>query len=230
MLRKPPYGLIPNIIGAILTGMFFRTWRDRGLIWTNGLQEDVLDDAHILTMAGNGIHNQLSFYPNSLADYILLPGKGMAAMTEAACAIFSLEREKTRFLSDLRSEIRLAMEKLPYPIESALYANTGEAEREAIGMLIRFVRMTSDHTDGEKLVRSLCAAFSADGGLSARIRDCLTGEALREGFTRMLEKNGLNGADIGPERLDGLCSGHREWKWIWQEETILREVEGMVST
>ena len=228
-LRKPPYGLIPNIIGAILTGMFFRTWRNRNLIWTNGFQQDVLDDAHLLTMAENGIHNQRSFYPNALTDYIMLPDQSSAVLPEAACEIFSLDREKVRFLPGLRSEIRHAMERLPYPIVSALYADLGETDRETVDRLIRFVRQTSDHADGEEgseLVNSLCAAFAADGGLPARIRTCLHGEPLREGFLRMLRKNGMNGGEIRPETLEKLCGGHREWKWIWQEDTLIHGIQG----
>ena len=230
VLRKPPYGLIPNIIGAILMGMFFRTLRNRNLIWTNGFQQDVLDDAHLLTMVENGIHSQRSFYPNALVDYIMLPDQGTAVFPEAACEIFSLDREKTRFLPDLRAEIRHAMEGLPYPIVSALYADIGEADRETVDRLIRFVRRTSDHADGEDgsgLEDSLCAAFAADGSLPERIRACLYGEPLREGFLRMLEKNGMNGADLRPEALEKLCCGHREWKWIWQEESIIHGIQGV---
>jgi len=228
-LREPPYGLVPNIIGAILMGMFFRTWRHRNLIWTNGFQQDVLDDAHILTMAGNGIHTQSSFYPNVLADYIMLPDRSISALLEAVGELFSLDTGKACFLPDLRSEIRFAMEKLPYPIVSALYADIGEAERETIDRLIRFVRLTSDNGDleeGEELVRGLCSAFAADDGLGQRIRNCLYGEPLREGFISMLERNGLNGADVTPETLENLCGGHREWKWIWREESILHGLQG----
>ena len=116
----------------------------------------------------------------------------------------------------------------PYPIVSALYADIGEADRETVERLIRFVRQTSDHAggeDGSEPVNSLCASFSADGGLAARIRTCLHGEPLREGFFRMLEKNGLNGDDLRPETLEELCCGHREWKWIWQEESVIHAIQ-----
>lgn len=229
-MRKPPYGLIPNIIGAILMGMFFRTWRNRNLIWTNGFQQDVLDDAHLLSMVENGIHNQRSFYPNALTDYIMLPDQEMAVFREAACEIFSLDREKVCFLPELRAEIRHAMEGLPYPIVSALYADIGETDRETVERLIRFVRQTSDHAggeDGSEPANSLCASFSADGGLPARIRICLHGEPLREGFLRMLKKNRLNSADLRQEMLEELCCGHREWKWIWQEESVIHAIQGV---
>ena len=229
-MRKPPYGLIPNIIGAILTGMFFRTWRNRNLIWTNGFQQDVLDDAHLLTMAENGIHNQRSFYPNALTDYLMLPDRDMAVLRDAACEIFGLDREEGRFLPGLRAGIRRAMEKLPYPIVSALYADIGETDRETVDRLIRFVRQTSDNADsreGSEAADSLCAAFAADGDLPARIRTCLHGAPLREGFIRMLGKNGMSGGKIRPETLEKLCGGYPEWKWIWQEESIVRGVRGV---
>ena len=229
-LRKPPYGLIPNMIGAILTGMFFRTWRNRNLIWTNGFQQDVLDDAHLLAMAENGIHNQRSFYPNALTDYVMLPDQEMTVLPEAVCEIFSLDREKGDFLHGLGAEIRHAMERLPYPVVSALYADIGETDREAIGSLIRYVRLTSDNADSQdrsELVSRLCAAFAADADLPARIRTCLHGAALREGFIGMLKKSGLNGGDIKPETLEKLCGGHPEWKWIWQEESVIHVLQGL---
>ena len=160
----------------------------------------------------------------------MLPDSGMAVFREAACEIFSLDREKVCFLPELRAEIRHAMEGLPYPIVSALYADIGEADRETVEKLIRFVRQTSDQAGGEEgsePANSLCASFSADGGLAARISTCLHGEPLREGFFRMLEKNGLNGADLKPETLEKLCCGHREWKWIWQEESVIHAIQGV---
>ena len=230
-LREPPYGLLPNIIGAILTGMFFRTWRDRGLIWTNGIQQDVLDDAHLLAMIENGIHNQRTYYKNSLADSFMLPDQRLSALTDAACDIFRLDAGKKRYLPDLRSEVRFAMEELPYPVLSALYSDVAEADREIIDMLIRFVRLTSgnaEKADGDELVNNLCSAFSGDGGLKERIGACLHGEALRRGFIRMLEKNGLDPVRVTPETVEKMCSGRREWKWIWEEECIVRRIQHLL--
>ena len=114
-MRQPPYGVLPNVIGAILTGMFFRTWRNRGLIWDNGLQQAVLDDELLLAMAENGLQNQNAFYRNALVDYIMPPDQRTSALMNAAIELFGLDRVATRFLTDLRSALRFAMEALlPY--------------------------------------------------------------------------------------------------------------------
>ena len=97
-------------------------------------------------------------------------------------------------------------------------------------MLIRFVRLTSDDADKEHaddLVDRLSSAFRDDPGLIARMRECLYGSPLRDGFVRMLEANGIDPAGVTAEKLDHLCCGHREWKWIWQEETLVRYLRGL---
>ena len=228
-LREPPYGLLPNTIGAILMGMFFRTWRDRGLIWTNGFQQDVLDDAHMLAMIENGVHNQQTYYRNSLADTIMLPDRRTSVLMDAAADIFSLDREAVRFLPGLRSELRSAMEALPYPILCAQYADLCDPDWETIEDLIRFARLTSDSADEayEDLVNRLSSAFQGDAGLKERIKGALYGDSLRKGFFGMLEKNGMDPAAVTAEKLGRICCGHREWKWIWQEESILSEIRGM---
>lgn len=230
VLQEPPYGLLPNIIGAILMGMFFRTWRDRGLIWTNGISEDILDDAHLLAMVENGIHNQRTRYKNSLVDYIMMPDPKTAGLIDAASGIFGLDKETTRFLPELRAGLRFAMEALPCPIQSAQHAPISDADRETVDMLIRFVRLTSDDADKEHaddLVDRLSSAFRDDPGLIARMRECLYGSPLRDGFVRMLEANGIDPAGVTAEKLDHLCCGHREWKWIWQEKTLVRYLRGL---
>lgn len=226
-LRRPPYGMLPNIIGAILTGMFFRTWRDRGLIWSNGMQQDVLDDGHLLAMMENGIHNQHTYYRNSLEDTIMAPDNRLAALKKAAAEIFGLEEETARFLSGLRSGMRSSMEALAFPVVSARYAEIPGGDRKVIDGLIRFARLTSDeadHADADELAGSLNAAFLADDGLGTRIRDCLYGDSLRQGFEAMLEKNGLNPARATDGTPGRMCGGHPEWKWIWEETTILRRI------
>ena len=205
-------------------GMFFRAWRNRGLIWTNGFQQDVLDDAHLLTMVGNGIHNQHTFYPNSLTDSILLPGKGTSALTDAVCELFSLNREENRFLPELRSDLRFALEELPYPLLAARYEEIPEADRKVIDLLLRFVRETSDGVNGEDSAAVLNAAFQADDGLKERLKACLTSDALRAGFESMLEKNGLDPAGVTEEMLEHVLWGRPGWKWIWQEETVIRQL------
>ena len=229
-MREPPYGLLPNIIGAILMGMFFRTWMDRGLIWTNGISEDVLDDAHLLAMVENGIHNQRTLYKNSLLDYIMLPDLKTAVLTDAAADIFGLDKEATRFLPELRAGLRYAMEALPCPIQSARHAEISDQDREAVAMLVRFVRLTSDEADkaqADDLVGRLASAFQEDPGLPARIKDCLYGNLLEDGFVRMLECGGIDPATVTAEKLEEICGGHREWKWIWQEDTLIEFLRGM---
>ena len=231
-LREPPYGLLPNHIGAILMGMFFRTWRNRGLIWTNGFQQDVLDDSHLLAMVENGVHNQRTFYRNSLPDCIMLPDRRTSVLTDAAADIFGLDTGAGCFLSDLRSALRFAMEALPYPFLSVQYARIGSAEREAADGLLRFVRLTSDDADRgteEELVDLLSSAFQRDTGLGARIKDCLYGDPLREGFVRMLEENGIDPAAVTAEKLRRVCGGRQEWKWIWREESIIRQFRAMTA-
>ena len=230
-LREPPYGLLPNAIGAILIGMFFRTWRDRGLIWGNGFQQDVLDDAHLLTMIENGIHNQHTWHRNSLMDTIMLPGQGTAAFMDAVTELFRLDREEIRFLPGLRSALRFAMEDLPRPIEAARYMKTGDRERETLELLIQFVRLTSDEgskTEGE-LTAGLDAAFREDADLKNKLENCLYGDALREGFDAMLEENGVNPGTVSEETLARMCCGHQEWKWVWKEETIIARLRAITE-
>lgn len=230
-LYQPPYGLLPNVIGAILFGMLFRTWRDRGLIWGNGFQQDVLDDAHLLTMIENGIHNQRTWHRNALADTIMLPDQGTKAFMDAAAEIFGLDREAIRFLPELRSALRFAMEDLPRPIEAVRYMKTGDLERETLELLIQFVRLTSDEgnkTEGE-LTGDLDAAFREDADLKSKLKNCLYGNALREGFDAMLEKNGMNPGSVSGETLVRMCCGRQEWKWVWKEETIISRLRAIIK-
>lgn len=226
-MRKPPYGLLPNVIGAILVGMFFRTWKNRGLVWTNGFQQDALDDSHILTLAGNGIHNQHTFHPNALVDYIMRPDERILHLREAANHIFSMDEAGDLYLSDLRSGMRHALEALQYPVVSVRHEEIGEKERTFTEALIRFVRMTSDggdQEDEESLITEMNAALAADSTLAERMREALDGENLKKGFAGMLRKHGIDPVLVPEERIARLCGGHSEWKWIWREESVIQGI------
>ena len=224
-MRKPPYGLLPNVIGAILMGMFFRTWSHENLIWTNGFQQDVLDDSHLLSMVENGIHNQHTHYRNSLVDSIMPADGETSRLKEGISSIFGLDVSKSLFLSDLRFNLRIALEKLPYPILSVRYSNIGEADREFMGRLIEFAKHASDDDDRtaeDVLEACLSAAARTEDDLPRRIRAHLYGDKLREGFETMLRLHGIDPDEISADKLARMCNGHDEWKWIWQEESVIR--------
>ena len=225
-LREPPYGLLPNYIGAILMGMFFRTWRAKGLIWSNGLQQEALDDAHLLAMVENGLQNQLNYYRNSLVDFIMLPGDGLARLREACFRLFGMDPQANRFLPDLRSSLRFALEKLPWPILSMGYAQVGEDEKAFLEQLLALARATSDlenRASEEALVEALNAALQGSDGLVDRLREHLTEGKLQEGFAAMLRRHGLEMGQCN-EGLQALRARSPVWKWVWQEESIIREV------
>ena len=226
-MRKPPYGLLPNVIGAILMGMFFRTWMRRNLIWTNGFQQDMLDESHLLSMIENGIHNQHTQYRNSLVDYIMLSDTTTSRLKESLTFIFDLDRERSLFLPDLRSNVRTALEGLPYPVVSMRYADISGADSVFIDRLIAFVRSASDDEDGDvdkALAECLDAAAEANDDLPRRVREYLHGDKLKEGFEAMLARHGARFDPARMDRLSGLCGGNNAWKWIWQEESVIREM------
>lgn len=43
----------------------------------------------------------------------------------------------------------------------------------------------------------------------------------------MMKEMGAMTENLSPETLDRMCGGHREWKWIWREETIVSRIRAL---
>ena len=227
-LQEPPFGVLPNIIGAILTGFLFRPLKDRRLQWTNGFQQDVLDAEHILSMLESGICERATPHHNVLTDSIVLPDERYDAYLHGVTFVFDLSPDENRYPSDTVQGIRKKLETLPFPAVSFFYTDCSENDKAVFRHLLQLITAASDETDkGETgaILTCLCGAFQSDDALAARLKDALGEDSGKKAFVRMLAENGVNDPEKASAALSAMLDRFPARKWIWKEESIILEAK-----
>ena len=225
-LSASPYGLRPNRIGAVIVGMLFKTLAGRGLLWTNGFQQDLLDEAHLLSMAESGIAGLNAPHRHALADAIMVTGKEEDAFYDGMATAFCLEREETGFSSDLIAGIRKRLEEYPCPAAAFPYLETGDTEKKLLGQILALITLSSEEAGGDKekeLLEACKKEILTDNTLSLRLQELLKPVPLREAFTAMLKTAGCKEPEITAETLRKQLDQYPQRKWIWQETDITEE-------
>lgn len=222
-LREEPYGFTQNRLSVYLMGALMRSYLFGDYYWTDDVHFEKLDAEHLDNALCKQVKNAYTSVPSLKSDYIVRLDPDTDELLADIEDIFGIKKHSPA-VSELRHELRYALEGLVYPLWTLLYLNAG-AEIEKIVRLCLSLANPDDHNAAAEaeLFAEAGELLKGNPALRSEMKEQFTAARLTEGMNCFLRKAYGENSGIDSETLDAYMRKSlitSEWKWIWKEETV----------
>ncbi len=235
-LQKSPYGLLKCNMSAFVMGFVLREYATDDYAWSDGMIPADLDVSKLAV----SIDTCIKGVGKNRDEYITKNDEEKRKFAEATAHIFGIAPQECRQVEDARKNLRVAMNKLSFPIWTLKYNLKSDCSENEKAELIKYIDsfskfVNNDNTDttDKELTGEIARIYKRDQTSAHSLRDLVKKDAVKKSMAAYVAEKCpelVNLADrlgdTDKKYLDRIKSKFsHEGNWLWSADTVNEQIQ-----